>query len=144
MDSIVNGLCLIRPELKGRMELTREMNEEEVWEYSPLLRLIKPFQDSDEYDVACYFEKLIEVFSSAILNFLYFTRPQLLFLAGRTVQQLPSVFNAVVENIRQKYDLNFMKNIQCIRSQLDDTLVIQGASFLVINNYIEYFGKGGG
>jgi predicted NBD/HSP70 family sugar kinase len=144
MDSIVAGLQRIKPDIEIHMENAEYTDERQVWEYASLLQPIEPYQSSVEPEILHYFEKLAEVFAAAILNFLYFTRPRVLFLAGRTVKQLPAMFENVIGQIQRHYDQNFMQNIQVVQSELDDVQIIKGASFLVINNYIEYFGKGGG
>ncbi len=144
MDSIVAGLQKIKPDMELQAGNAEHADEKRIWEYSSLLRPIESYQSSSEPEVIRYFERLAEVFAAAISNFLYFTRPHVLFWAGRTVKQLPAIFENVTERIQQHYDRNFMQNIQFTQSELDDARVIKGASFLVMNNYIEYFGKGGG
>jgi len=139
MDAIVAGLQKIKPDIKTEAGNAEHADEKQIWEYSSLLQPIESYQSSTEPDVIHYFERLADVFAAAISNFLYFTRPHVLFWAGRTVKQLPSIFENVIKQIQQHYDQNFMQNIQFAQSELDDVQVIKGASFLVINNYIAYF-----
>ncbi len=141
MESIVNGLLKVRPDID--LQSAGYTHEKQAWEYSPLLRPIESYQSSSDFEVVHYFEVLAEVFAAAISNFLYFTRPHVLFWAGRTVTQLPLIFENVIEQIQYYYDQNFMQNIEFAQSELNDALIIKGAGFLVLNNYIGYFGKGG-
>ena len=144
MDAIMTGFENILPDLEITRNGDEYADEKQVWDSSALLQPIEAYQGSTLPEVVEYFEQLIDVFAASILNFLYFTRPQVLFWSGRTVSQLPVLFENVSAQIQQHYDRDFMPEIQFTQSKLDDVLIIKGASFLVMNSYIGYFGKGGG
>lgn len=136
IDAIVDDVRSLKPEI-----LVNEPTPctENIWNCSPDLQTIAPYQHADDPQLKAYFERLSRAFTSAISNFLYLSRPTTLFLAGRTAKHFPSLINTVLERLRREYDHNLAKELQCISSDLTDELLIQGASFLVFNNYIQYF-----
>jgi predicted NBD/HSP70 family sugar kinase len=140
MDAIVADIKAIKPEIDVAAAETT-LSESEVWDYSPILRPVEACQFSHDPPLQHYFEELVEVFAVAISNFLYFTRPRVLFLTGRTVNQLSGVFEQVIERIQQEYHRNPAEELQFADSELNDTLVIKGSSFVVFNNYLQFFGK---
>lgn len=140
MDAIVAGIKAITPEIDlSAAEIPESF--EEVWESSAILRPVEPFQFSDDPRFKHYFEELAEVFAVAISNFLYFTRPRLLFLTGRTVKQFSGVFENVTDRIQQEYRRNPSEELRVVKSELNDKLVIKGSSFVAFNNYLQFFGK---
>ena len=141
MDAIVAGIHTIKPEIHDQTVADEPCGGDKIWECSPILRSVETYQSSDDPQLKVYFDELVEAFAIAISNFLYFTRPHTVFLTGRTVQQLPFVFERVIERIQQEYHRNPVEESQLIRSDLNDELIIKGSSFLVFNNYLQYFGK---
>lgn len=136
MDAIVEAIQSFKPELS---QIDTTPCEESIWHCSPKLQAIAQYQESDDPRLQMYFETLTRALTAAISNFLYLSRPTTLFLAGRTVQHFPALIAQVLERLRQEYDRNFAKDLQVTPSKLTDELLIQGASFLVFNNYIHYF-----
>ena len=140
MDAIVAGIKAIISEIDlSAADATGD--EDEIWESSAILRPVESCQFSDDPRLKHYFEELAEVFAAAISNFLYFTRPRLLFLTGRTVKQLSGVFEKVIERIQQEYRRNPAEDLQIVESDLNDSLVIKGSSFVAFNKYLQFFGK---
>jgi predicted NBD/HSP70 family sugar kinase len=136
MDAIVEAMQLLKPEL---LQIDTMPCEESIWHCSPEIEAIARYQASDDPQLKTYFETLRQALTAAISNFLHLSRPTTLFLAGRTVRYFPALIDQVLDHLQQEYDHSLAKSLQFITSDLTDELLIQGASFLVFNNYIHYF-----
>ena len=136
IDAIVAAMQALKPEIGQH---TAKPCEDNIWRCSPELEAIAQYQHSDDPQVNAYFEIIMQALTAAFSNFLHLSRPTTLFLAGRTVRYFPKLISQVLELLQQESELRLVKNLQCITSELSDDLLIQGASFLVFNNYIQYF-----
>jgi len=136
MDAMVQAIQALKPEIRMH---NAQACEDDIWRCSPELEAIARYQNSDDPQVKACFETVTQALTAAISNFLHLSRPTTLFLAGRTVRYFPNLISQVLERLHQEADLRLAKNLQCITSELTDDLLIQGASFLVFNNYIQYF-----
>ena len=138
IDAIVAGMQTIRPELSELDIVEKPADMEHIWEQAPQLQAIEALQYADDADVQQFFDTLTRAFVTAIVNFLYIAKPEILFLTGRTFTHLPTVVDRVVESIKQEYERYFARELHVIQSELQDDVLIQGSSFPVFNNYIQY------
>ena len=108
--------------------------EKQVWTCLP--ELIQ-FRSDDMHGADHHAEMIVEEISDAIVvamvNYINIMRPEVVYLGGRTFQQMKTLFKDIGRKVNSAFDNKLLKAIEFKESFFSDELLIRGSAFNVLD-----------